>query len=103
LVTADEWIIDGGLGPYDDLPPGLQAADMVIVLDFSFTRCAWRALRRSREPAEFWWWVWFYRRRSLPGILTAIVTHAPEAALYRLRNPRGVRRFLATSPAIRTA
>jgi hypothetical protein len=55
---------------------------MVIVLDFSFTRCAWRALRRSREPAEFWWRVWFYRRRSLPGIPTAIVTHAPEAALY---------------------
>ncbi len=67
LVRAPEWILDGDLGPYDVLDVRLRAADTVVLLDLSLLRCAWRALRRSRERADFWWWLLAYRRRWRPG------------------------------------
>jgi adenylate kinase family enzyme len=49
LIQRDRWILDGDLGPYDTaLEVRLQAADTIVVLDFSFLRCAWRTLRRGR-------------------------------------------------------
>jgi adenylate kinase family enzyme len=99
LVRGDAWILDGDLGPYDDgLAVRLRAADTVIVLDFGFLRCAWRTVRRGRERADYWRWMGGYRRRSLPGVMQAITTHAPEAAVHVLRSPRVVRRFLARLP-----
>jgi hypothetical protein len=56
LTAQESWIMDGDLGPYDVLDIRLQAADTIVFLDFSPARCAWRAVRRSRERADFWWW-----------------------------------------------
>lgn len=96
LTRRDAWIMDGDLGPYDEgVEIRLGAADTVVVLDFSFARCAWRAIRRGRERADFWRWVWGYRRRSLPVLRRALARHAPDAAVHVLRSPRAVRRFLA--------
>ncbi|MDP9843429.1 adenylate kinase family enzyme [Streptosporangium lutulentum] len=96
LVQQDAWILDGDLGPYDTaLDVRLRMADTIIVLDFSFPRCAWRTIRRGRERADFWRWVWAYRRRGLPRMTQAITAHAPHADTHLLRNPRAVRRFLA--------
>jgi adenylate kinase family enzyme len=53
LVEPKEWILDGDLGPDDAVEVRLRAADTVIFLDFSLVRCAWRAVRRSRERARF--------------------------------------------------
>jgi hypothetical protein len=116
LVRREAWIIDGDLGRYDlDLSLRLRAADTVIVLDFSFLRCAWRTLRRSREQTEYWRWVWSYRRHSLPVIRQALApagsstkgsdSTEPGPAVYVLRTPAAVRRFLsrpalAVRPAI---
>jgi adenylate kinase family enzyme len=94
LISGDEWIVDGDLGRYDDLSVRLRAADTVILLDFPLWRCAWRALRRSRENLEFWRWLVGYRRRGLPVVLSAIGQHAGRARLYRLRGPRAVERLL---------
>jgi adenylate kinase family enzyme len=95
LVAHDRWIIDGDLGPYDTgLALRLRAADTIIVLDFPLWRCVWRALRRSQETREFWIWVFRYRRDSLPAINRAIATHAPDATVHVLHNPRQVRRLL---------
>ncbi|MFG6195862.1 hypothetical protein [Nonomuraea sp. JJY05] len=94
LVRAEAWIMDGDLGPYDVLDVRLRAADTVILLDFSFWRCAWRAIRRSRERADFWLWVWAWRRRSRPLLLAAIATHAGDAELHVIRTPRALRRFV---------
>jgi len=95
LVKADRWIIDGDLGPYDAAEVRLGAADTIIFLDFSPVRCAWRALRRSRERADFWFWLLRYRRQSRPILLAAIAKHAAQAELHFLRNPQALRRFLA--------
>src|SRR5262245_47866245 len=65
LLSAEErWILDGDLGPYDALEVRLQAADTIVSLDFSPVRCAWRALRRSRERFDFWLRLLQYRRHS---------------------------------------
>jgi adenylate kinase family enzyme len=94
LTSGGRWVLDGDLGPYDVLDVRLRAADTVIVLDFPLWRCAWRALRRSRENAAFWRWVLAYRYRSLPGVLAAIAEHAGTADLHVLRTPDDVAGFL---------
>jgi adenylate kinase family enzyme len=89
------WIMDGDLGPYDAVEVRLRAADTVILLDFSLTRCTWRAVRRSRERADFWRWLVWYRSRSRPILMQAISKHAAAAQLLILRDPEAVRRFVA--------
>jgi adenylate kinase family enzyme len=95
LIQKERWIVDGDLGPYDALDDRLRAADTIIFLDFSFARCAWRALRRSPERRDFWLWLWTYRRKSRPALMNVIAQHAPKAKLHVLRNPAQVNRFLA--------
>ena len=95
LVAGERWIIDGDLGPYDtELAARLAAADTIVLLDFGFARCAWRSLRRGREQAAYWRWVWSYRRRSLPTVRRAIAERRPRAQVHVLRDPAMVRRFL---------
>ena len=89
--------MDGDLGPYDVIDVRLRAADTVIFLDFPRVRCAWRAIRRSRERADFWRWLWSYRRRSRPLIRQAIAAYAGHADLHVLATPRAVKRFVATA------
>ncbi|WP_133901029.1 adenylate kinase [Actinophytocola oryzae] len=93
LCAGERWVLDGDLGPYDVLAARLPAADTVVVLDFALWRCAWRALRRSRENRAFWHWLVTYRRRGLPAVMAAVAEHANRAELHVLRNPRAVERF----------
>ena len=95
LVEKDAWIMDGDLGPYDAVDVRLRAADTIIFLDFSLARCAWRAVRRSRERSDFWLWLLRYRRQSRPFLMDAIANHAANATLYILRNPEALKRFVA--------
>lgn len=95
LAARPAWILDGDLGPYDVVGVRLAAADTVIVLDFSRWRCAWRALRRSRERMDFWMWLWRWRRRSLPLLLEAIGSCGPRLSVHILRTPGSLDRFLA--------
>jgi len=94
LTSSEQWIMDGDLGPYDVLDVRLQAADTVIVLDFPLWRCAWRALRRSRENLAFWRWLLAYRRRSLPTVMAAIAKNTDHTDLHVLRSPRAVEQLL---------
>ena len=95
LASQESWIMDGDLGSHDVIDVRLQAADTVVFLDFSPLRCAWRAIRRSRERADFWRWLFSYRRRSRPLLLQAIAVHAGDADVHVLQSPRAVRRFVA--------
>jgi len=95
LVAKNEWIMDGDLGPFDVFEVRLRAADTIIFLDFSLVRCAWRAIRRSRERLDFWLWLFRYHRESRPFLLEAIRNRAVEAMVHVLRDPEAVRRFVA--------
>ena len=100
LVAGDRWIMDGDLGPYDALEVRLRAVDTIIFLDFSLVRCAWRAIRRSRERADFWRWLLAYRYQSRPILRAAIASHAPNAVLYVFRSPKALGRFVADAAAV---
>jgi adenylate kinase family enzyme len=89
------WIMDGDLGPYDAVEVRLRAADTIILLDFSLIRCAWRAVLRSRERADFWRWLLSYRSQSRPVLMQAISKHAASAELLVFRYPEALRRFVA--------
>ena len=95
LVKENGWIMDGDLGPYDAVEVRLRAADTIIFLDFSIVRCAWRAVRRSRERADFWLWLLRYRRQSRPILMDAIADHATNATLHVICSPAALSRFVA--------
>jgi adenylate kinase family enzyme len=100
LVATDGWILDGDLGESDVVETRLRAADTVIFLDFSFWCSAHRAIRRSRERIDFWWWVLAYRWKSRPVLLKAIADYAPSAELHVFRNPDSLQRFVDRLAAI---
>ena len=79
LVQQEAWIMDGDLGPYDVPDVRLRAADTVIFLDFPRVRCAWRAVRRSRER----------RLLALAVELPPSQPPADPAGDHRLCRPRG--------------
>ena len=91
--------MDGDLGPYDAVEVRLRRADTVILLDFSLFRCAWQAIKRSRERADFWRWLLAYRRTYLPLLRQVIAQHASTADVLIFRDPRAVERFLNTHRA----
>jgi hypothetical protein len=94
LARGERWVMDGDLGPYDVVEVRLRASDTVVLLDFSILRCAWRALRRSREGADFWLWLLRYRRQSRPPLMREIGRSAPNARLYVLTNPAAIEQFV---------
>jgi len=95
LLTAERgWILDGDLGPYDTVEVRLDAADTIIFLDFSLARCVWRAVRRSRERMDFWFWLLKYRQQSRPFLMRTIAQHGARATVHMLRTPEAVSRFL---------
>jgi hypothetical protein len=100
LVAGDRWIMDGDLGPYDALEVRLRAADTIIFLDFSLVRCAWQAIRRSGERADFWRWLLAYRYQSRPILKAAIANHAPNAVLHIFGGPKVLGRFVAGEAAV---
>jgi len=101
LAAEERWIMDGDLGPYDAVEIRLRAADTILFLDFSFLRCAWRAIWRSRERADFWWWLLTYHWRGRPILMEAIANHAVDADLHVFRDPEALRRFVAEVAANR--
>ncbi len=95
LASADRWIMDGDLGPYDVVEPRLRRADTVIILDMSLWRCAWRAVRRGRERRDFWRWTIRWRRVSRPRLLGDIGAHAARAEIITFHTPEDVEVWLA--------
>ncbi len=95
LTARSQWIMDGDLGKYDVLGIRLRAADTVLVLDFSLTRCFLRAVQRSPERGNFWWWLFTWRWLSRPKVMKAIDAYATKADVHILRTPKALEKFLS--------
>lgn len=94
LAEGSRWIMDGDLGPYDDVGPRLRRADTVVLLDMPLWLCAWRARRRGPQRRDFWDWTVRWRRDSRPFLLSGTSDLAPRAEIVILRRPCSVRRWL---------
>src|SRR5262245_22878311 len=101
LANEERWIMDGDLGKYDELGVRLQAADTVLVLDFSLFRCLLRALRRSKERMDFWWWLVTWRCIECPKIKKAITVHAAGADVRTFGKPEELELYLSSFDASR--
>src|SRR5205807_9345534 len=77
-------------GPMTPSRSDFERQTPIIFLDFSLFRCAWRAIRRSREPVDFWLWLLRYRRRSRALLMQANANHAAAAAIHLLDDPDAV-------------
>jgi adenylate kinase family enzyme len=99
MARLPHWIMDGDLGRYDVLEPRLEAADTVLILDFPFVLSFWRAMRRSRERADFWWWMLTWRWQSQRTILNAVYQCAGTADVRVFRTPQALDEFLAAVSA----
>jgi adenylate kinase family enzyme len=95
LVRGEKWIMDGDLGVYDALSERLKHADTVIVLNFSFWTCFTRAVRRSKERLDFWWWLFTWRLIELPKVMKTIREHAPGATIIVLKNQKGLDKLVS--------
>jgi adenylate kinase family enzyme len=90
LLTGQQWIADGDLGPYDVLTARLDRATHVVVLAPPAWVCWVRALRRGRESLAFWRWTLTWRRREWPRIEAAILSSPARPILLHLRTPREI-------------
>jgi hypothetical protein len=59
----------------------------VIVLDFGFLLCLVRAIRRSKERMDFWWWLLTWRWIERPKIKRAVIEYAAHADVRMLSSP----------------
>ncbi|HXC56564.1 MAG TPA: hypothetical protein VNU97_14795 [Rhizomicrobium sp.] len=93
-LARPRWIIEGWIEP--DRAARLAAADLVIDLDYSRWRCAWRVLRRmlrgARRPELPEGCIDRLRWRTLHTVFTRAERPSIEAAL-RVAPPRNYVRF----------
>lgn len=94
LVAPGRWILDGDLGPYDEVGVRLAAADTVVVLEYPTWLCVWRTLRRGRRRRDYWAWLLGWHRRDRPRLDRALGAH-PHLTVIRARRPADAERLLA--------
>ena len=111
LLEGDRWVMDGNYGR--TLEQRLRACDTVVFLDLPRLVCAWRVLARAvryrgrsrpnmapgcpeRMTWEFLRWVWWYPRRSRPGVLRKLAALDGGQTVIVLRSGAQVERFVAT-------
>jgi hypothetical protein len=88
--------MDGDLGKYDALDIRLSVADTILVLDFSLFCCLKRAIKRSRERFDFWWWLITWQWLSRPKIMQSIKTYASKADVRIFHTPNELKQFITS-------
>jgi adenylate kinase family enzyme len=109
LVKRPEWIIDGNYGGTLDIR--LDAADMIIFLDFKRTLCLYRVMKRAlqyrnkRRPdmsegnkehvdLDFYKWIWHFPENQRPGILEKFDRVSSDKEVIWLYTPKDVEDFI---------
>jgi adenylate kinase family enzyme len=96
LADQERWIMDGDLGRYDEPWVRLQAADTVLILDFPMLLCLMRALRRSKERMDFWWWLVTWRLIERPKVKRVVAHYAGRAEVLAFSSPDQLERYLSS-------
>lgn len=111
FVAQDRWIMDGNFGGSQDLR--MERADTVIHLDFARWRCLARIFKRwfeyrasdrpdmapgcrERFDGAFLVWVWNFRQRDRPRLLTRLTRWSAGRTVVTLCSPGDVSRFMAS-------
>jgi len=94
LTAGDSWIMDGDLGKYDAFEVRMKAADTVIILNFPLYICLYRAIRRSKERSDFWWWLISSRLLSWPKLRRTMDYYAKKADIKIFNTPDELEEFV---------
>ena len=110
LCAGESWVMDGNYS--GTLEHRLAACDSVVFLDLPRAVCAWRIVKRAliyrqrgrpdmaegcqeRLDWEFLLWVWNYRKRSRPKVLSRLAGQSGDKQIFVLRTSAEVESFLA--------
>ncbi|GAB4534881.1 MAG: DNA topology modulation protein [Pleurocapsa sp.] len=110
LVKRDRWIIDGNYLNTMDIR--LEAADTVILLDFSRWLCLWRIGQRylhhrgkvrsdmadgciERFNMDFLWYVWNFANNQKESILSKLELYKYGKQIIILKNTQQLKDFLS--------
>jgi adenylate kinase family enzyme len=85
LIAKDKWIIEGWID--EKMSERLQRADLIIYLDYSGIRCAWRVIKR--------WWK--YRKESRPELPKEAKDQFLPKYFFRVVLPRAERKDVEAS------
>ncbi|QDP39592.1 DNA topology modulation protein [Radiobacillus deserti] len=108
LMEQDRWILDGNYGATMEVR--LQAADTVIFLDYSTTRCLYRIVKRriqyhgrtrpdmgegcpEKLDLDFIRWVARFKKEKSPAIKERL-KQSSEINIIRLSKPKQTKQFL---------
>ncbi len=111
LTDCPRWVIDGNYRKAA-LESRIRAADLVIVLNYSFPNCVWRVIKRNithwgksrpdmqndcveRFNFELLKYIWSYPTRTL-GPIESVLARFPEKAVKRFRGQGELDRWLRT-------
>lgn len=110
VIEEDSWLMDGNYGSTIDMRA--QAADSIIFLDYSTTRCLYGIFRRrvmyhgrtrpdmnegcpERLDWDFIKWVAKYKREKAPGIIARLEEFKLQGKeIYHFTNPRETEKFI---------
>lgn len=110
MIEKETWILDGNYSSTMDMRA--QAADSIIFLDYSASRCLYGVVKRrimyhsrtrpdmnegcpERLDWEFIKWVAQYKRKKAPGILSKLEEFKFQGKkIYHLKNSRETEAFL---------
>jgi adenylate kinase family enzyme len=110
VVAQDSWIMDGNYSGTLDLR--FAACDTVVFLDIDRLTCLWRVIKRAvkywgrsrpdmaqgcpeRLSLEFILWIWNYKKRTHPKIVSRLEENSQGKEIIWLRSGAEVERFLA--------
>jgi len=109
LLQRDTWIIDGNYTA--SLAQRLQAADLIIMVDFPRWLCMLRAIKRlftyfgrtrpdmghgcpESVNISFLRWIWRYPQDERPELMRQVRLHGTNTRIVKLRGHRQCRRWL---------
>jgi len=112
LVQKEQWIIDGNYGGTFEIR--MQAADVVILLDFPRRTTMYRIFKRrikyhgktrsdlnEKCPERLDWdfikWVWQFKKKSLPIVFNKLESYAQNTKVIILKSSQDVYQLLNDS------
>ncbi|QEE15149.1 DNA topology modulation protein [Promethearchaeum syntrophicum] len=113
VAKKKQWIIDGNYSRTIDIR--LEAADLIIFLDYSKHLCVFRALKRSmlhrnknrpditegckeKFDMEFYKWIWDFPNRNRDKIVLALSKLKEKKKIFVFKHPKELKKWIEKFP-----
>ncbi len=113
VVKKKQWIIDGNYSR--TINARIEAADLIIFLDFSKYLCVFRALKRSllhrnkirpditegckeKFDMEFYKWIWDFPNRNREKIVLALSKLQDKKKIFVFKHPKELKKWVEKFP-----